>query len=73
MRVEFQDLITARSMFDSGLFVLSHMVKVIEDNVDSEEADLYGISDLIKLLAIASKKQTHDLADTLSRAEKEAN
>ncbi|HHF6578322.1 TPA: hypothetical protein ACPP6G_001702 [Haemophilus influenzae] len=71
MRIEFSDLIAANEMFYGGLYALSNMVRAIEKHADVEDGDLYGISDLIQLLAIAGQKQTNDLATILTMVDNE--
>lgn len=58
LRIEFEDLIEQSQRMTGALHFLSYIVERIEDNDDN---NLIGISDLLAVLADASRQQKDNL------------
>ncbi|MGX2951633.1 hypothetical protein ACWIUA_12175 [Ursidibacter sp. B-7004-1] len=67
MRIEFLDLIESNETFASGLFTLSHLIEIAENN--DEVGAVVGLAELVRLLAKASQKQTDDIKFILQMTE----
>lgn len=66
LRIEFEDLIEQNQRMTGALHFLSYMVERIEDRDDS---DLIGMSDLLAVLADASRRQKDNLKLILTMTE----
>lgn len=66
LRIEFEDLIEQNQRMTGALHFLSYMVERIEDRDDS---DLIGMSDLLAVLADASRQQKDNLKLILTMTE----
>ena len=66
LRIEFEDLIKQNQRMTGALHFLSYIVERIEDNDDN---NLIGISDLLAVLADASRQQKESLRFILKMTE----
>lgn len=66
LRIEFEDLIEQSQRMTGALHFLSYIVERIEDNDDN---NLIGISDLLAVLADASRQQKDNLKLILTMTE----